>query len=62
MAPQTDITIVARRPDLLVIDKKRKIVEIFEVACSLDSLIEEREVEKKNKYRLLASDLRFTQC
>ena len=62
MAPQTDVTIYARRPDLLVIDKKRRIVEIFEVACSLDSLIEEREAEKKNKYRLLASDLRYTQC
>ena len=48
---------IARRPDLIVSDKKGKLVEIFEVACCLDRLIKESEEEK---YLTFAADMSFT--
>ena len=46
-----------RRPDLVVHMKDENRAIIFEVACALDNLVEEREKEKWRKYQELAADL-----
>jgi len=51
----TDRDLTTRRPDIIVYLKKRNQVVILEVAW--ETLLEEREKEKSNKYRELAVDL-----
>ena len=47
---QTKHVIEARRPDLVVVDKKEKICKIIDFAVPGDSRIEEKEKDKKEKY------------
>ena len=54
---QTSSPISERRPDLIIENRKERYIEIFEVACALDSLIEDREKEKEGKYQELARDM-----
>ena len=53
----TDERLKKRRPDIVVITSKPKRVEILEVACVLDHLIEEREQQKQTKYQALAVEM-----
>ena len=55
MPTERDLT--ARRPDIIVYLKERNQVVILEVAVAWETLLEEREKEKSNKYRELAADL-----
>ena len=48
---QTDHVIEARRPDLVVVDKERRIFKIIDYAVPGDSRIEEMEKEKTDKYQ-----------
>jgi len=48
---QTDHVIEARRPDLVVVDKKDRTCKIIDVAVPGDSRIEEKEKEKIEKYQ-----------
>ena len=54
---QTNHVIEARRPDLVVVDKKRRTCEIIDFAVPEDSWIEEKEKEKIEKYRDLRREL-----
>ena len=55
LSKPTDAQLEHRRPDMIVtLDTRMYIVE---VACAWDSIIQEREVEKRRKYRDLAADL-----
>ena len=54
---QTDHVIEARRPDLVVVDKKEKICEIIDFAVPGDSRIEEKEKDKIEKYQNLGREL-----
>ena len=47
---QTDHVIEARRPDLVVVDKKERSCKIIDFAVSGDSRIEEKEKDKTEKY------------
>ena len=56
---QTDHLILARRPDLIIINKKKKInCKIMDFAVPADHRIKLTESEKKDKYLDLASELK----
>ena len=54
---QTDYVIEARRPDLVVVDKKERSYKIIDYAVPEDSRIEEKEKYKIEKYQDLGSEL-----
>ena len=54
---QTDHVIEARRPDLVVVDKKRRTCKIIDFVVPGDSRIEEKEKEKKEMYQDLRREL-----
>ena len=55
---QTDHVIEAKRPDMIVVDKRNKCCKMTDFAIPYDSRIEEKEVEKVVKYQDLARELR----
>ena len=54
---QTDHVIEARRPDLVVADKKERGCKIIDFAVPGDSKSEEKEKDKIEKYEDLAREL-----
>ena len=54
---QTDHVIEARRPDLIVVDKKERSCKIIDFAVSGDSSLEEKEKGKIDKYHDLGREL-----
>ena len=55
---QTDPLIPARRPDLIIINKKKRICKIVDFAVPADHWINLKECEKKDKYIDLARELK----
>ena len=55
---QTDHLIPARRPDLIIINKKKRICKILDFAVLADHRINLKEREKKDKYLDLARELK----
>ena len=55
---QTDHLIPARRPDLIIINKKKIICKIVDFAVPADNRINLKENEKKGKYLDLARELK----
>ncbi len=55
---QTDHLIPARRPDLIIINKKKRTCKIVDFAVPADHRIKVKECEKKDKYRDLARELK----
>ena len=55
---QTDHLILARRPDLIIINKKKRICKIVDFAVSADQRINLKESEKKDKYLNHARELK----
>ena len=53
----TDLLISARRPDLIIIKKKKRNYKIIDFAVPDDHRIKLRESEKKNKYFDLVREL-----
>ena len=56
---QTDIQ-TARRPDLIIINKKKRICKIVDFAVPADHKIKLKECEKRDKYLDLARELKKT--
>ena len=54
---QTDHVIEARKPDLVVVDKKERSCKIIDFAVPGDSRIEEKEKDKITKYQDLGREL-----
>ena len=54
---QTNHVIEARRPDLVVVDKKERSCKIIDFAVPGDSRIEEKEKDKIEKYQDLGREL-----
>ena len=54
----TDHLISARRPDLIIINKKKRTCKIIDFAIPADHIIEQKECEKKDKYLDLAWELK----
>ena len=57
---QTDHLIPAKRPDLIIINKRRRICKIVVFAVPADHRINLKESEKKDKYLDLARELKRT--
>ena len=55
---QTDHVIEARRPDMIVTDKKNNTCKIIDFAVPFDSRVDAKEMEKIEKYQDLARELR----
>ena len=55
---QTDRVIQARRPDLILVNKKTNTVSLIEVSVPWDARVEEKLREKVNKYQDLKLELR----
>ena len=55
---QTDHVIEARRPDMIIIDKVKKLCQIVDFAVPYDTKVNTKEVEKIEKYQDLARELR----
>ena len=55
---QTDHLILARRPDLIIINKKKRIFKVVDFAVPADHRIKSKECEKKDKYLDLARELK----
>ena len=55
---QTDHLIPARRPDLIIINKKKRTYKIVDFAVPADHRIKLKECEKKDKYLDLARELK----
>ena len=54
----TDHLISARRPDLIIINKKKRTCKIVDFAVPIDNRIKLKECEKKDKYLDLARELK----
>ena len=54
----TDLLISARRPDLIIINKKKSTCKIVDFAVPADHRIKLKECEKKDKYLDLARELK----
>ena len=55
---QTDQLIPARRPDLIIINKKKENLQIVDFAVPADYRINQKESEKKDKYLDLAREFK----
>ena len=55
---QTDHLIPARRPDLIIINKRKRICKIVDFAVAADHRINLKESEKKDKYLDLVRELK----
>ena len=55
---QTDHLILTRRPDLIIINKKKRICKIVDFAVLADHRIKLKECKKKDKYYDLARELK----
>ena len=55
---QTDQLILARRPDLIIVNRKKRICKIVDFAVPADHRINLKESEKKDKYLDLARELK----
>ena len=54
---RTDHLLLARRPDLITINKKKRICKIIDIAVPADHIINLKECAKKDKYLNLAWEL-----
>ena len=54
---RTDIKVANNRPDIFVLDKKRREIILIEVGITNQDLLQTLEVEKTRKYDLLANEL-----
>ena len=57
---QTDHLIPARRPDLIIINRKKRTCKIVDFAVLADHRIKLKEPEKKDKYLDFARELKKT--
>ena len=58
---QTDHLILARRQDLIIINKIKRICKIVDFAVPADHRINLKDCEKKDKYLDLASELKHVE-
>ena len=55
---ETDHNIEARRPDMIVEDRKNSVCKIIDFAIPYDSRVDKKEAEKIEKYQDLARDIK----
>ena len=52
-----DILVTADRPDIVIIDKRNKTLNVFELTVTFEDNIESRNAYKKDKYSYMKSDI-----
>ena len=57
-----EICITTQKPDIVIIDKKQKILHIFELTVPFEQNIEQRHLEKANKYAHFETDCTDYNC
>ena len=57
-----EICITTQKPDIVIIDKKQKILHIFELTVPFEQNIEQRHLEKANKYAHFETDCTNYSC
>ena len=53
----TELLITPLRPDITIMDRKTKTFKILELTCPLEPNIKARNIDKKNKYAHLLTDI-----
>jgi hypothetical protein len=53
-----DIIVTSQRPDLVLIDREKRLIIVFELTCPWDANINKDHTYKQNKYASLISDLK----
>ena len=51
-----EICITGQRPDIVILDEKTKTIHLFELTCPSEKNIEQRHLEKSNKYAHFLTD------
>ena len=54
---QCDRVIEARKPDVVLIEKRTKDVKIIDIAITGDKRVMDKEIEKLKKYQMLKEEL-----
>ena len=54
---QCDRLIEARKPDVVLIDKRTKDVKIIDIAILGDKRVKDKEIEKRDKYQILKKEV-----
>ena len=54
---RTDKKIPATKPDIVVVDKNERRTTLIDVVCTWDKNVEDKEIEKVNKYQDLKIEL-----
>ena len=60
-AAHTDREVTANRPDIIIKSKKEKACTLIDVAIPADRNVEQKEAEKKSKYKSLGIE-RYNEC
>ena len=55
---QTDHVIIARRPDMIIIDKHTNKAQVIDFTIPYDSGVDSKEIEKMEKYQDLVRELK----
>ena len=54
---QCDRLIEARKPDVVLIDKRTKEVKIIDIAIPGDKRVKDQEIEKREKHQMLKEEV-----
>ena len=57
-----EICITTQKPDIVILDKKQKIMHIFELTVPFEQNINQRHLEKSNKYAHFTTDCTNYTC
>ena len=52
----------AQKPDIVILDKHKKIIHLFELTCPSEKHIDTRNTEKSNKYAHFVTDITQYKC
>ena len=57
-----ELCVTVQKPDIVIIDKHKKSIHLFELTCPLEEHIDTRHMEKSNKYAHFVTDITQYQC
>ena len=52
-----EFCVTAKKPDIVILDKRKKIIHLFELTCPSEKHINTRNTEKSNKYAHFLTDI-----
>ena len=57
-----ELCVTAQKPDIVILDKHKKIIHLFELTCPSEKHIDTRNTEKSNKYAHFVTDITHYKC